>query len=245
MSDSDVRDRLYELMPVLYREQDEQQGFPLRELLRIVTEQADIVHTDITRLWDDFFIETCDRWAIPYVGDLVSNRLLHDAQDLVSPDSALELFDNFVGPDLRAANAIRTRADVAKTIYYRRRKGTLPMLEELARDVTGWAAHAVEFFELLTWCQNLNHLRLHSTGCPDRAAPRPWDASTAPSTSPATPWMCARPRSARAGTTSATSVSSCGACVNTRPSEWWRASAVSLQPAGQSRATVLALAPRR
>ncbi len=168
---TDIRDRLYELMPVLYRERDEQQGFPLRELLRIVTEQADIVHGDIARLWDDFFIETCERWTIPYIGDLVSNRLLHDAQDLASPDTALELFTNFVGPDLCAANVIRTRADVAKTIYYRRRKGTLPMLEELARDVTGWASHAVEFFELLTWNQNLNHLRMHSTGCPDLRSP--------------------------------------------------------------------------
>lgn len=168
---ADTRDRLYELMPVLYRERDEQQGYPLRELLRIITEQADIVHTDIARLWDNFFIETCERWAVPYIGDLVSNRLLHDAQDLESPDSALDLFGNFVGPDLRAANAIRTRADVAKTIYYRRRKGTLPMLEELARDVTGWAAHAVEFFELLIWSQNLNHLRLHSTACPDLRSP--------------------------------------------------------------------------
>src|SRR5204862_70664 len=52
-----------------------------------------------------------------------------------------------------------TRADVANTIYYRRRKGTLPMLEELARDVTGWAAHAVEFLELLGWTQHLEHLR--------------------------------------------------------------------------------------
>ena len=76
----DIRDRLYELMPVLYRERDEQQGYPLRELLRIVTEQADIVDTDIARLWDDFFIETCEPWAIPYIGDLVGNRLLLDAQ---------------------------------------------------------------------------------------------------------------------------------------------------------------------
>jgi hypothetical protein len=63
--------------------------------------------------------------------------------------------------------AIRIRADVAKTIYYRRRKGTLPMLEELARDVTGWAAHAVEFFRLLEWTQNLNHLRFEAEACMD------------------------------------------------------------------------------
>ena len=33
------------------------------------------------------------------------------------------------------------------------------MLEELARDVTGWPAHAVEFFELLGWTQHLEHFR--------------------------------------------------------------------------------------
>ena len=164
-------DRLYKLMPAVYRERDEQEAFPLRDLLRLVTEQSDILYSDIQLLWDNFFIETCDRWAIPYIGDLVSNRLLNDAQNLKDPDTARELFPDLAGPDLRPPNAIRTRADVAKTIYYRRRKGTLPMLEELARDVTGWAAHAVEFFELLIWSQNLNHLRLFSTGCPDLRNP--------------------------------------------------------------------------
>ena len=172
--------RLYNLMPSLYRERDEREGFPLRDLLRIVTEQADIVHSDIQLLWDNFFIETCERWAIPYIGDLVSNNLLHDAQSLKAPDTARDLFPDLTGPDLRPTNAIRTRADVAKTIYYRRRKGTLPMLEELARDVTGWAAHAVEFFELLIWNQNLNHLRLHSTGCPDLRSPEAVDRLNGP-----------------------------------------------------------------
>src|SRR5215216_619566 len=168
-------DRLFNLMPVLYRERDAQEGVPLRDLLRLVTEQADIVHSDIQLLWDNFFIETCERWAIPYIGDLVSNNLLNDAQNLNAPDTARDLFPDLTGPDLRPLNAIRTRADVAKTIYYRRRKGTLPMLEELARDVTGWGAHAVEFFELLIWNQNLNHLRMHSTGCPDVRSPEAID----------------------------------------------------------------------
>ncbi len=172
---TDARDRLYNLMPVLYRERDEREGLLLRDLLRIVTEQADILHSDIQLLWDNFFIETSDRWAIPYIGDLVSNNLLNDAQNLKAPDTARDLFSDLTGPDLRPINAIRTRADVAKTIYYRRRKGTLPMLEELARDVTGWGAHAVEFFELLIWNQNLNHLRMHSTGCPDLRSPEAID----------------------------------------------------------------------
>jgi hypothetical protein len=167
--------RLYNLMPTVYRERDEREGFPLRDLLRLVTEQADIVHSDIQLLWDNFFIETCERWAIPYIGDLVSNNLLNDAQNLKAPDTARELFPDLTGPDLRPINAIRTRADVAKTIYYRRRKGTLPMLEELTRDVTGWGSHAVEFFELLIWNQNLNHLRMHSPGCPDLRSPEAVD----------------------------------------------------------------------
>ncbi len=174
------QDRLYNLMPVVYRERDEREGFPLRDLLRLVAEQADIVHSDIRLLWDNFFIETCERWAIPYIGDLVSNNLLNDAQNLKAPDTARELFPDLAGPDLRPADAIRTRADVARTIYYRRRKGTLPMLEELARDVTGWAAHAVEFFELLIWNQNLNHLRMHSTGCPDLRSPEAVDRLDGP-----------------------------------------------------------------
>src|SRR6266404_9665745 len=161
-------DRLYKLMPAVYRERDEQEAFPLRDLLRLVTEQSDILYSDIQLLWDNFFIETCDRWAIPYIGDLVSNRLLNDAQNLKDPDTARELFPDLAGPDLRPPNAIRTRADVAKTIYYRRRKGTLPMLEELARDVTGWAGHAVEFFQILGWTQWLrNHVRPQALRTPD------------------------------------------------------------------------------
>src|SRR6185312_1054915 len=42
---------------------------------------------------------------------------------------------------------------------YRRRKGTAAMLEQLARDVTGWNASAVEYFQLLATTQYLNHLR--------------------------------------------------------------------------------------
>ena len=48
------------------------------------------------------------------------------------------------------------------TIAYRRRKGTASMLEQLARDVTGWPARAVEFFELLVTTQFMNHVRPHA-----------------------------------------------------------------------------------
>ncbi len=152
-------DRLYDLLPAVFREQDAVGGGPLRALLAIVTGQVDVVERDIAGLWNDLFIETCDDWAIAYIGDLVSNNLLYDPSRIDEPDTARALLADLRGPDLRPRVAIRTRADVAKTIYYRRRKGTLPMLEELARDVTGWAAHAVELFELLGWTQHLEHAR--------------------------------------------------------------------------------------
>ncbi len=162
-----VRDpnRLYRLLPAMYREQDARAGYPLRGLLQLVNDQADEVRDNVRQLWDDFFIETASRWVIPYVGDLVGNNQIHDVDLAAAAVTAESLFLADVrGPNLRPPSAIRTRADVAKTIYYRRRKGTPAMLEELARDVTGWGAHVVEFFEHLTWNQNVNHLRRHSTG---------------------------------------------------------------------------------
>ena len=50
--------------------------------------------------------------------------------------------------DLVATNLVSSldargqRLDVAKTIYYRRRKGTVAILEEIAHDITGWDANA-------------------------------------------------------------------------------------------------------
>jgi hypothetical protein len=152
-------DRLYNLMPLVDRERDAAAGYPLRAMLRLVGAQADLIEQDIRTLYDDLFIETCRDWVIPYIGDLVSNQLLFDSNRVASAETAQSLFADLTGTDLRAPVAIRTRADVAKTIYFRRRKGTLPMLEELARDVTGWPAHAVEFFQLLGWTQFREHLR--------------------------------------------------------------------------------------
>jgi hypothetical protein len=153
------RDRLYELLPALYREKDAAEGMQLRALLRIVAEQADALEADVEGLWNDLFIETCREWVVPYIGDLVGNDPIYDQGRIAEADTAASLFPDLAGPDLRPPVAVRSRADVAKTIYHRRRKGTLPALEELARDVTGWAAHAVEFFELLGWTQNMEHVR--------------------------------------------------------------------------------------
>lgn len=169
-------DRLYNLLPATYREQDAELGEPLRALLRIIQTQADLVEADIEQLWDNFFVETCEPWVIPYLGDLVGTTPLFDSSRIQQLSTASQLFPDLNGPSLIPEIALRNRADVFKTIYYRRRKGTLPMLEELARDVTGWGAHAVEFFERLVWNQFVrNHLRVHSRGTPDVRQIEPLD----------------------------------------------------------------------
>jgi hypothetical protein len=172
---------LYDLLPAIYREHDAERGEPLRALLQIIQEQADLLESDIRRLWENFFIETCDSWVIPYLGDLLDTSPLFDASRIRQPNTAGELFPDLTGPRLIPEVNLRGRADVAKTIYYRRRKGTLPMLEELARDVTGWGAHAVEFFQLLGWMQCVrNHLRMESLRTPDIRRVEPIDRLNGP-----------------------------------------------------------------
>jgi hypothetical protein len=161
-------DKLYTLLPADVRERDAAEGEPLRALLALVEAQADIVEGDIRQLGEDAFIETCEPWAIPYIGDLVGTTPLFDASRVLDAGTAAELFPDLEGPDLTPSLGLGARADVAKTIYYRRRKATPAMLEELARDVTGWSAHVVEFFEHCNWSQWIrNHVRHHAPVTPD------------------------------------------------------------------------------
>lgn len=144
-------DRLYDLMPVIYRQRDAEQGYPLRALLQVIAEQVDVVEQDIAQLYDNWFIETAQDWVVPYLGDLIGYQPVHEAGEPGDPNT----------PQGDARNQILIpRREVANTIYYRRRKGTLALLETLAYDVAGWPARAVEFFKLLGWTQNLNHLHL-------------------------------------------------------------------------------------
>ena len=121
-------DKLWALLPEVYRAQDTDQfgaNGPLRELINRIGTQAANVRRNIDRLWEDQSIETCDDWVIPYIADLVATNLVQ-------------------GLDSRGQ-----RLDVANTIAYRRRKGTVGVLEQIANDITGWDAKVVEFFRRL------------------------------------------------------------------------------------------------
>ena len=140
-----VNERLYKLLPAIYRIRDADQGEPLRALLGVVEEEFLAIEQDIAGLYEDLFIETCDEWVIPYIGDLLN---VHGVYPI-------------------SARAGSLRSYVANTIAYRRRKGTAAVLEQVARDITGWPAHAVEFFQLLGTTQHLNHLRMDNVRTPD------------------------------------------------------------------------------
>ncbi len=142
-------DRFWSLIPAHLRERDTElanptgpdaagrwKPGPLRQLIGVLAGQATVLEEDLEQLYDNHFVETAAPWALPYLGDLLGIR------------------------GLPAGNLAHTpRAEVGHTVAYRRRKGTAAMLELLARDVTGWPARAVEFFERLAATQNLNHLR--------------------------------------------------------------------------------------
>lgn len=132
---------LYERLPAIYRLEDAKQNppYPLKAFIEALEDVFSEVHKDIEGLYHNFFIDTCDPWAIPYLGDLVGSTPL-------------------------AGDARTLRADVAETVAIRRRKGTLESIDRLATALTGWPTLVVELKERLAWFQHLNHFRPDAGG---------------------------------------------------------------------------------
>jgi hypothetical protein len=120
-------EKFWSLIPSHHRTEDATGSHPnvLRALMEVMATQAAALRRSGDRLWEDQFIEWADRWAVPYIADLVGTRLVS------------------------AQNSPARRVDVARTIYYRRRKGTLPVLEELIADIARWEGTVVEEFRRL------------------------------------------------------------------------------------------------
>jgi len=136
---------LLQLLPAIYRLRDADQGGPLARLLDVLAEQVQVLQEDLAQLYDDQFIETCADWVVPYIGDLIGYKQLNGV----------------------AATISSPRAEVANTINLRRGKGTITVLERLARDVTGWDAHVVEYFLGLAATQCVKHVRAGAGGTVD------------------------------------------------------------------------------
>jgi hypothetical protein len=140
---SSPRQPLYQRLPEIYRIRDGEQ-FPAGQLQAYVG-LIDAVHSalrdNIEALGHDLFIETCADWVVPYIADLLGTSHL-------------------------SGDPWTLRADVARTINHRRRKGTLGAIESLTYALSGWAVHSIEMFERLAWNQHLSHQRPDSGGAP-------------------------------------------------------------------------------
>jgi hypothetical protein len=150
MSRNDAQDfaqRLYALLPAHYRTRDTERSLALLALLRVVGTQVANLRQDMDVLWDNFFIETCDDWVVPYIGALLGTKLL------AHPVGQSE------------------RLDVWNTLAWRRVRGTPRMLKALATAITEWPTDVEEFFQHLGWSQNLNHLRPTALWTPDLRDP--------------------------------------------------------------------------
>lgn len=124
MFDARYAEKIWALIPEVYRNEDglAQQPGRLRALVEVLAEQAAIARRSVDRLWADTRPDEADDWAVPYMGALVGAR----------PVSALN----------RAGN----RANLLRTILYRRRQGTVRLSELLADDIADWDAVASEAF---------------------------------------------------------------------------------------------------
>jgi hypothetical protein len=143
---------LFDRLPEIYRIKDAQQFPPdqLRDYLELVEDAFGAIHENIEALYHDLFIEHCDEWAIPYIGDLLGTSYL-------------------------TGDTWTLRADVADTIALRRRKGTLGAIELLTFNLTEWGVHCVELLENMVWNQHLNHQRPDDGGPPPYRDSKPGD----------------------------------------------------------------------
>ena len=130
-------EQLFALLPAVYRTRDAANGGPLQALFGVIAAQSEIVEDNILQLYDDQFIETCSPWVIPCIGDLIGYNSIFEVADATVP----------------------SRAEVANTIGYRQRKGTLVALQQLSMDTSGRAALAVEEFKRLITTESMRLVR--------------------------------------------------------------------------------------
>ncbi len=155
---------LFQRLPELYRQRDAEQVPPgqLQAFVEALDSVFIALRERVEGQYDDLFIESCAPWVIPYLADLVgTSHLKGDPATL--------------------------RADVARTVYHRRRKGTLGAVESQVHALSGWAVHAVELRDRLGWHQQLNHLRPDPLGPGAHAMRDPVRGGTATLRSPA--WL--------------------------------------------------------
>lgn len=129
---------LFQRLPSHFRTRDAEQGRPLQGLMEIMRAELGILERDIDQLYDDWFVETCEPWGLPYIAELIGARPMRE-----------------VGVD----QAGLLRGYIANVLRNRQAKGTAAAVEQVAREVSGWPVLSVEFFQRLAMTQHVNHVR--------------------------------------------------------------------------------------
>jgi len=127
-------ERIYALLPAVYRERDAALGRPLAAVCKVLELEYAHLHDDIAGLYAQWFIETCDPWVVPYLGALVGTT----------------------GIDTEVANVPTQRVRVANTLGYRSRRGIASTLASACADASGWPALPVEYVRQVVTSVNVN-----------------------------------------------------------------------------------------
>jgi hypothetical protein len=121
---------LYRLLPAIYQEYDtKKENNVLQEFLKIIASQAAAIRHDIDGLLNNFFINSCEEWVIPYIADLIAARVV--------------------------PNSSYSRLDVQNAIRWRKLKGTQTGLVDLIRNTINRNANVKEAFR---YCSSTSHL---------------------------------------------------------------------------------------
>lgn len=127
---------IYQLIPAIYRQRDALLGLPLEALTEVLNLEYEALRADVGSLYEQWFIETCSRWAVPYIGTLLGIE----------------------GIETDAANVDTQRARVANTVGYRSRRGVAAILANACADASGWPGVAVEYFERVILSEHVGAL---------------------------------------------------------------------------------------
>ena len=150
---------LYGLLPAHIRKRDAESGSPIEALFDVIGVQDDAIAADLARAYENLFIETSESWVIPYLAELVGTTPLYDASRCDDDATALSTYTDIRGPRLLPPVGASARADVARTISLRRRKGTISALYDVARYATGWSVHIVEGIKRDARTAHARHVR--------------------------------------------------------------------------------------
>jgi hypothetical protein len=108
-SDSRIGQKLYRLLPAVYRERDNPAG-DLARYLEACGLLLDGVHGLLKQRLDDAFIDTCQPWLIPYLAELLGVRLVTSSE----PEQRIE---------------------IANSVAWRQRKGTVSCIRDIVQKL--------------------------------------------------------------------------------------------------------------